>query len=325
MIKVSIIVPVYNEELYLETCIKSLLNQSLKEIEIIFVDDASKDGSLSILKKYEEMYPNKIRVYHNEVNLGQGLTRNIGIDASLGKYISFVDSDDYINSKMLEIMYNKAILNNADIVSCGISFVKDDSKLDEDIYSNTIGYLYNPLEDKEKLLDESISSSNKIYKKEFINNFRFIEGMWEDIAFTYGALFNAKLVYHLNMPLYYYRKRKSNSVSSRGFNINPKLLDIFKVVDDLYKNTRNCSNKLDDVIDFVIKRSILQRMGEVLKWDISDIKKEMIIMDMFIKTKKLYGDFRSLDLDLMSSFIGIIELEQIKEIITKNEIKKTWR
>ena len=133
MIKVSIIIPVYNNGKYLRTCLDSLVNQTLKDIEIIAVDDNSSDNSLLILMEYAKKYHN-IRVYHNRKNLGQGATRNIGLEYAKGEYIGFVDSDDYVRYNMYEDMY-KAVLNNnyPELVTTDILFVKDDGYANRDL------------------------------------------------------------------------------------------------------------------------------------------------------------------------------------------------
>lgn len=119
--KVSVVIPVYNTEKYLKHCIESLTHQTLKEIEIIIVDDGSKEQCALLcdeLAKSDE----RIRVIHKK-NEGQGLARNTGINASVGEYIGFVDSDDYVDLKMYETLYTVAQKNDADIVMSGISFV----------------------------------------------------------------------------------------------------------------------------------------------------------------------------------------------------------
>ena len=105
-IKVSIIIPVYNNSKYLRDCLNSVLKQTLDNIEIIAIDDYSTDDSFTILKEYQNKYPKKLKIIRNNKNMGVGYTRNLGISMSTGKYIGFVDGDDYINPKMYEDMYN---------------------------------------------------------------------------------------------------------------------------------------------------------------------------------------------------------------------------
>ena len=111
MSKVSIIVPVYNSEKYLKKCIQSIINQEEKDLEIILVDDKSKDRSLDIIESYKDKYPSQVKIVENETNRGAGYSRNQGIEVATGEYIGFVDSDDYIEkdmySKLLELIEQK--------------------------------------------------------------------------------------------------------------------------------------------------------------------------------------------------------------------------
>ena len=116
MHKVSVIVPVYNCENYLERCMNSLINQSLEDIEIIAVNDGSTDGSLDILTRYQQL-DNRIKIIDKE-NTGVSDSRNKGIETSTGKYIAFVDSDDWVDLHMLEDMYIKAEDTNSEVVIC---------------------------------------------------------------------------------------------------------------------------------------------------------------------------------------------------------------
>lgn len=119
--KVSIIVPVYNAEKYLERCINSLKNQSLESIEIILVDDSSTDSSLEICKKFAAE-DSRINVIH-KVNEGAGYARNAALETASGEYIGFADSDDYVEKNMFETLYNKAVQYNSDLVMSGVLFV----------------------------------------------------------------------------------------------------------------------------------------------------------------------------------------------------------
>ena len=119
--KVSIIVPVYNVEKYLERCVTSLRNQSLKDIEIILVDDSSTDLSLEICKKLADE-DSRIKVIHKE-NEGAGLARNTALAIASGVYIGFVDSDDFVELNMFETLYDKAVMYSSDLVMSGVIFV----------------------------------------------------------------------------------------------------------------------------------------------------------------------------------------------------------
>ena len=119
--KVSVIVPVYNTEKYLEQCITSITSQTIKEIEIIIVDDGSRE-ECAVLCDLLAKTDDRIQVIHKQ-NAGPGLARNTGMEAATGEYIGFVDSDDYIKPEMYDALYNAAQKNSADLVVSGISFV----------------------------------------------------------------------------------------------------------------------------------------------------------------------------------------------------------
>ena len=118
MKKVSVIVPVYNVEKYIDKCLNTLVNQTLKDIEIIIVNDGSPDNSQEIIDKYQKKYPKKIKSYIKE-NGGQGSARNFGLEKATGEYIGYVDSDDFIELDMYEKLYNKAKKHDLDISICG--------------------------------------------------------------------------------------------------------------------------------------------------------------------------------------------------------------
>lgn len=127
---ISIIIPVYNVEKYLESCIKSLINQSIKNVELIFVDDASTDNSLKQLLFYQKKYPNLIKVISCEENRKQGGARNIGIKHARGKYIGFVDSDDFVFPNMYEELYSEIENNNADAAFISAVVIGPDQEYD---------------------------------------------------------------------------------------------------------------------------------------------------------------------------------------------------
>lgn len=121
-VKVSVIIPVYQVENYLERAVDSVLAQTLEEKEIILVDDGSPDGSPEICDRYARQYPEMIRVIHKE-NQGLGMARNTGADAARGKYLAFLDSDDTVEPEMYEEMYEKAREGDYDIVMCDVKIL----------------------------------------------------------------------------------------------------------------------------------------------------------------------------------------------------------
>lgn len=126
MKKVSVIVPVYNAEKLVEKAIKSVLNQTYKSIELILINDGSKDNSLNIIKKWEKKYPNIIKIFDQE-NMGVGKTRNKGIEVSTGDYITFLDADDYLDKEFVEELIRNIGTN--DVVISGYRAVGNDGKI----------------------------------------------------------------------------------------------------------------------------------------------------------------------------------------------------
>ena len=166
--KVSVIIPVYGVEKYIDKCLASLVKQSLKDIEIIVVNDGSPDNSQKIIDKYVKKYPQKIKSYIKE-NGGQGSARNFGLSKATGEYIGYVDSDDFVEKDMYEKLYNKACEGNYDIVICDNFNVSEDySTKKEDIHINNGNEF-------EKAIFGKMAVWNKIYRREILidNNLEF--------------------------------------------------------------------------------------------------------------------------------------------------------
>ena len=211
MIKVSVIVPVYNVEKYLAKCLDTLVNQTLKEIEIIVVNDGSPDNSKAIIDKYAKKYKN-IKAYDKE-NGGLSDARNFGLKKATGKYIAFVDSDDYVEEDMYEKMYNKAISGNFDMVVCDLNYLYEDSDKVVRAYSNIKNDTTNI---KEAMINIYPAAWNKIYKKElFKTGIEFKKGVWfEDVEFIYRLLPYVKTIGVVSEPFNQYLQRQGSITSS---------------------------------------------------------------------------------------------------------------
>lgn len=204
MTKISIIVPVYNVEKYIDKCLKSLVNQTLKDIEIIVVNDGSPDNSQKIIDKYVKKYKN-IKSFIKK-NGGISDARNYGIKQAKGDYIAFVDSDDYIDEKMMEKMYEKAIEKSYDIVECNLHIADDNGQIINDEF-HTLPKDIKELEGKKKYMTNMYTSVwNKIYKKSLFDyNVRFKKGVWfEDVEFLYKLIPYVNTIGFVNDNLYYY-------------------------------------------------------------------------------------------------------------------------
>lgn len=182
-VKVSVVVPVYNVEKYLDKCLDSLVNQTLKDIEIIVVNDGTKDNSQDIIDKYTKKYKN-IKAYKKD-NGGLSSARNFGIKKCTGEYIAFLDSDDYVANDTYELLYKKATSENFDVTVCNLNYVYDNYM--KKATSNLSKDLKTKDEIKKSMINIYPAAWNKLYKKAlFDNNIFFKEGVWyEDVEFLY--------------------------------------------------------------------------------------------------------------------------------------------
>ncbi|MCM1160430.1 MAG: glycosyltransferase [Roseburia sp.] len=211
--KVSIIVPVFNSEDSLSACIDSLVNQTLEDMEILFINDGSTDNSLQILESYQKQYPDKIKIFSQE-NQGQGPARNLGISKACGTYIGFVDSDDYVELNTYELMYNEIQKLDCDIAVAQYYKVSKDGK--ETIHCRLpfmIETLYSGA-DYLKDCGGMFAIWNKLYKKSFIENFTFPSIWFEDVAWTGIVMSHNPSLCYIDKPFYHYIRKEGSTVSS---------------------------------------------------------------------------------------------------------------
>lgn len=245
-ISVSVIIPIFNKEQYLEECLSSILNQTLKSIEIILVDDGSTDSSREICEGY--LKDKRVSYYYQE-NEGLASARQTGIDNSKGEYIGFIDADDWIELDMFEKMYCKAKKYDADVVFCNRMYNNDSYRPSKDIPS---GYY-----DRNKILSEvlpkslayigkngekrviSWSNCRRIYKKQMLdeNNIVFDRRFRrsQDLQLTYESMLCAKGFYHLGDDYFYHARTVKDSLA-RGYTKNMWSLYI-PLIEHLYKDT----------------------------------------------------------------------------------------
>lgn len=216
---ISVIVPIYKVEQYLDKCITSIVNQTYKNLEIILVDDGSPDNCPTICDKWKEQ-DNRIVVIHKE-NGGLSDARNAGLDICKGDYIAFVDSDDYIHEKMYETLIKVLLEKNCDIVQCDFLRVTEDQHLNNESLQYMIKE-YNTKEALYSLINENPLKQvvwNKLYRRYIFDTLRFEAGkLNEDDFFTYQAFDKCKKVCSINTFLYYYLVRNT-SIMGEEFNI----------------------------------------------------------------------------------------------------------
>lgn len=214
--KVTVIVPFYKVQKYFERCLNSIVSQTIKELEIILIDDCGGDRSIEIAQEFAQR-DSRIKIIQNEKNKGQGYSRNVGTRLAKGEYVAFVDSDDWLEPEMYELLYKKAVQTDADIVKCGFRFVWKDSTSIYDIKyifpdeEKTYKAVDNPL----KILGEQITAVwSGFYKKEFLlkYNFNFDEiNKFEDLLFCWQTMIKANRIAVVGKVLCNYNKTNSTS------------------------------------------------------------------------------------------------------------------
>lgn len=220
---ISIIVPIYKVEKYLERCVESLLNQTYTNLEIILVDDGSPDNCPVMCEEFAKK-DSRIRVVHKK-NGGLSDARNVGLEVATGEYIGFIDSDDYVDVNMYQDMITNALKYNAQIVECDIYSVYDGNRIEE--YSSVDDAVYTTTKDIMYAYIAKFTIKtvvwNKLYKKDIFGSLKFEVGKYnEDEFFTYQILSKATTFVHINKHYYYYIQRAE---SIMGCSYSLKKLD----------------------------------------------------------------------------------------------------
>ena len=259
---ISVIIPIYNTKTALPRCIESVINQTYKDIEIILVDDGSTDGSSEICDSYAEKFEN-IRVIHKE-NGGLSSARNEGIEVAKGRFLAFVDSDDYVHKDFLKALYSNLIEYDAHISECEYlcvddkSTALDNSTRDVKIFDGTEAI-------KGFLNNNSVESvaCNKLYKKEIFDDIRYPYGrIHEDEFVIHHVLFKCKRLVHTTEYLYYYC-RHSNSIIGRKY--DEKRFDYFDALLDRIDFLENVGmHEEADSQRHLFERSYIRIYNEVL-------------------------------------------------------------
>ena len=228
-IKVSVIIPVYNVGNYLDRCLKSILEQTEKNIEILCIDDCSTDNSLSILENYAKT-DGRLHIFKNQYNLGQAYSRNIGLDSAKGEFITFVDSDDYIDNRAIEEMYDIAIKRKLDLLFCDAQIIQEYKETQatplrrfrKAVYTDEAGaVLFHQMVQHQDMFG---NVWGVLYRTAFLkeNQLRFIKGiLHEDVPFIFKATILSRKAGCVNNTYYYYVER--NNSTMRSDNIEQRL------------------------------------------------------------------------------------------------------
>ena len=283
---ITVVIPIYNVDKYLEKCVESVINQTYKNIEIILVDDGSTDESGKICDDYKEK-DSRIEVIHKK-NGGLSDARNFGIEQATGKYITFIDSDDIVEKDYIEYLYNLIKKYNSEISICAYSILMESGKK----IDNGKGYCeekLTKLEALDRMLNEkgySVSACAKLYDVELFKNVRYPIGkLCEDNGTTYKLFDKADTIAYGNESKYYYFKRKGSIMLS---SFNEKKFDMIELTDEMCDYIDSKYPELKDTTErrrLYSRFNVLRQMVCSKKLDDNLIKKENEIIE-WIKVRK---------------------------------------
>lgn len=316
---ISVIIPIYNKEKYLDNCLKSIINQSYKEIEIILINDGSTDSSEEICKRYKSK-DNRIKLISTE-NRGAASARNTGIENAVGKYLSFIDADDYIENTYYETMLDLIKTHNAQIAECGFerinegekyTFPKKNQETRVMTRKEALIELYGK-DDKEHV--KTVIMCNKLFESNLFKNIRYISGrIIDDETIIYRLIEQCKRIVETNDILYGY-VQSSNSIMRKDFSMK-RLDDSITVYDECIEHFKY----EPDIQACCLKRAIYF-YGEFLE----KISKSSNI-DKKEATKKVIDKFNQKLLQLENLQTEIKEKIKCKEVVDfYNEKEKKYK
>ena len=283
----SVIVPVYNVEKYLEKCLNSLVNQTLQEIEILVVNDGSTDNSQLIIDEFTAKFPLKIRSFNKE-NGGLSDARNFGIEKATGAFIGFVDSDDYVSDAMFEEMYILAKKHNAEMAICNLQKVDEVGNITQKL--TQIPNMPEKIDLRSNFTvfsDLSYFACNKIFKKDLFEGEKFQKGMhFEDIELIPQLLLKCETIVQTQNYHYQYLER-ADSISKTH---TAKGLDILKAVKNVEISFEKSSfkNKNKELKGFQILEGVYTFLAYLaFVKDEETYRKMALELKKFIKQNKI--------------------------------------
>lgn len=299
MVKVSVIIPAYNAEKYLRECLDSVVIQTLKDIEVIIINDGSVDNTLQIAQEHSSILPN-FKIITTK-NYGPGNARNIGLELATGEYIKFLDSDDELyNKDTLELMYHVASSNDIDVL-IGKNYTHF-GKINLSGSYDTLGRKKSGIIDldtnKSYPFQEMPGIGDKLFKRSHIGDLRFPLKKWEDLAFTPVLMADSDRLYFLDEIVYSYRMSLNNT-SIRGCLFANNIFDFFDVYDELNNNfvKRGIKEKYDNELLGLCSMHGHFDASFVPLWINMSLKDKKLILKYFItKLERYYPDFRNDDI-----------------------------
>lgn len=251
---ISIIVPVYNVEKYLKKCVNSIITQTYTNLEIILVDDGSKDSSGEMCDEFSKS-DSRIKVIHRK-NGGLSAARNSGIEVYRGKYVTFIDSDDWIEPTYVEYLYYLLKKYNSDVSQCAFRYIDSKKKIYNKVTNSDYEEVYNSKDAIKNLLHSKYlitSAWGKLYKRCFFDRLRYPEGkLFEDIPVTYQVMLDSEKICYGDHALYNYFYNEG-SISKSSF--NPRRLEAIEFMKDSIEKVKEIYNDLDAECDVALFKS----------------------------------------------------------------------
>lgn len=290
MPKVSIVIPVYNVELYIERCARSLFEQTLDDIEYLFIDDCCLDCSMEILERTLNEYPKRkeqVKIIHRRKNGGQATVRKQGVQLATGEYVIHCDSDDWVEFNMYELLYNEAICKDADMVICNF----------KDIYPNKTVILsqrpssFNSMDLANDLLYQRIRGSfcNKLIRKSCYDKIPFSScDMWEDLTTVLKIVLNIKTIAYL--PDLYY-----------NYNINPQSICQRRSLINVIKKTEQRTRNIIDLIGFYKERGFYNQFFDAFLHLKFGARRDL---ERYLLTKSIYTFWKNVFPEINKSFMS---------------------
>lgn len=305
---ITIIIPVYNVEGYLKRCLDSVVNQTYKNTEIILIDDGSSDNSGKICDEYAQK-DNRIKVFH-KANGGQSSARNLGIDNASGNYIGFIDSDDWIEREMYEVLYRNIVMYDADVsdidavvVENEIPFVNCEEKIKIRENADIL---------KDYFMTDRYSCCRKLYKRTVIGNIRFIEGkINEDVLANYLFLKNSKRIVKSSLTMYYYY---NNPTSTTGKIFRERDFDLLDICTQLVELSKD-NKEIEHLAKVKFATAYYSILGRYLAYKSDEFEnKEKRVLECHKNLRKNY-------IFLMKSHLNIKKKIMITVVTLFNPIK----
>ena len=342
MVKVSVIVPIYNAQKYIRKCVNSTTNQTLEDIEIILINDGSTDKSGEIIEELAKK-DERIKII-TQPNKGAGAARNAGLDIAKGDYIKFVDADDYLNEDTLQIMYETAVNNDVMLVRGNSRTLTGPFKgIDASNWGKYKGESFRERENGIILLEkepnfivkEYPNIGNKLFRRDLIGNIRFPEGKWEDLGIVPALMAAAGKIYHIRdcktgkneepkkITVYNYRVHLNTTINDFIHKI-PGVADIIRTLDYLEKVMKNSGleDRYSNQMESLYILHTLYRVENAMFWlDMQkEQKKEVISLLIYIIKSKFPNWRDNAMVEEYKNAYGLFrfDMNRLDEFITKN-------